>query len=239
MKVGLGSVSLITVFLLGAAGVAAAEESDDMAPSFDHSLAAPVHAFELTIGGSYTRGTGDISSSGAKLKDVAGGGASVELHAGYRLTGSLVLGLYGSYTAYSAGDNLASGTSVRGATGGLFVDYHFRADRTTDPWIGLSTGWRGLWLSPDTGKTSGFQGWEIARFSAGIDYRVTRAIAMGPFLGFSVNTFLSENTPDTDGYKAVDGPRPDFYFFAGLLGRFDIGGGERPEPRGQVEQARN
>lgn len=237
MKVRLGSVSLLTALLFGSAGVAAADENDDMAPSFDRALDAPSHAFELTIGATYGFGTGDISSGGARIQDVSGGAATVELKAAYRWS-SFALGAYGSFTHFSAGDNLASGTSVRGATAGLFVDWHFRADRSTDPWIGLSSGWRGLWLSPDTGKTSGFQGWEIARFSAGIDYRITRAVAMGPFLGFSVDTFLTENTPDTDGYRSIDGPRPDFFFFAGLQGRFDIGGGHAAAPI-RVEQARN
>ncbi len=238
MKLGLGSVSLFTVLVLGAGGIAAADENDDMAPSFDHSLAAPVHAFELALGAGYSHGSGDISSHGARLQDVQGAGATVELKAGYRLTEGFAFGLYGSLTRYSAGDTLAGGTSVDGATAGLFADFHFRADRTTDPWIGLSTAWRGLWLSPDVGQTSGFQGWEIARFCAGIDYRVTRSVAMGPYLGFAVSTFLSENTPDTTEYKAIDGPRPDFFFFAGIEGRFDFGGDRAAAPI-VVEQARN
>ena len=238
MKVRLGSVSLVTALVLGAASLAAAEESDDMAPSFDHALTAPAHAFELTVGAGYSHGTGDISSKGARLQDVQGAGATVDLKLGYRFSGTFGFGVYGSFTRSSAGDSLADGTDVSGATAGLFADWHFRADRSTDPWIGLASGWRGLWLSPETGKTSGFQGWEIVRLTAGIDYRITRAVAMGPFLGFSVNTFLSENTPDTDGYRAVDGPRPDVFFFAGLEGRFDIGG-DRAPPIIHAEQARN
>lgn len=237
MKMRLGSVSLFTALLLGSAGIAAADEADDMAPSFDRALDPPSHAFELSVGGTFGKGTGDISSGGARLQDVTGAGATVELKAGYRWT-TFAFGAYGSFTHFSAGDSLASGTSVRGVTAGLFADWHFRADRSTDPWIGLSSGWRGLWSSPDSGKTSGFQGWEIARFTAGIDYRVTRAVAMGPFLGFSVNTFFTESTPDTDGYRTIDSPRPDFFFFAGLGGRFDIGG-SRPAGAMRVEQARN
>jgi hypothetical protein len=111
---------------------------------------------------------------------------------------------------------------VLGAAAGIRADWHFLPAESIDPWVSLSTGWRGLWLTPDEGKNTSLQGLEIARLQVGVDYRITPEVAISPVLGASVSTFLSQDGPGQDGYQDIEDPEANVFFFAGLLGRFDV-----------------
>jgi hypothetical protein len=39
-----------------------------------------------------------------------------------------------------------------------------------------------------------------------------------------VSMFLSEDRPGQDGYQDIDDPKANVFFFAGVLGRFDLFG---------------
>lgn len=222
------SLTLISVsFVALAGGVASAEEpvAVDTASSshFDHATPTVSDAFELSLGVGYAQGVGDIAD-GASMQDVSGAGGTVQLQLGYRLTPNLAIGAYGSYARFADGTAFGSDVEARGATAGVFADWHFRPERSVDPWMGIGSGWRGLWLAPDVGKNTSLQGWEIIRLQGGVDYRVTPVIAIGPVLGASVNTFFSGDAPGTAGFEEIDGQRANVYFFAGFQGRFDMFG---------------
>ena len=221
-------------------GAALADEPADDMGGFDHPVGAPANAFELSLGGGYTQGTGDIRQSGATVQDVSGAGGTVELKLGYRVTPNFAFGAYGTFAAYTKADD-APGTDVFGATAGAYADWHFRPDRSIDPWISLASGFRGLWLSPDQGKKTSILGWEIARLQVGVDYRVTQAVALGPVVGASLNAFFTESDATTDGFENIHHPRANYFFFSGVQGRFDISGDRSSNAPGQAEQvqARN
>ncbi len=231
------TVSILCSIVAGAAGGSALadEPSDAMGGgTWDHAVDAPTNAFELTIGGGYTQGAGDIAQRGADIDDFSHAGAQVEMKAAWRLMPNLAIGAYGTYAQFVRGDVLAEGTDVRSVTAGFFADYHFRPDRSLDPYVGLASGWRGFWLYPNQGKNTSLQGWEIARVQAGLDVRVSRTVAVGPVIGASVNTFFTESTPDTNGFDNVPNPRASFFFFSGIQGRFDFG--NFAPSKGQAEQ---
>jgi len=125
-----------------------------------------------------------------------------ELQIAYRIIPELALGAFGTYGQFAKGEPMMANTDVRSVSAGLFADWHFRPARSLDPWIGLATGWRGLWIVPPQGKTASLQGLELARLQVGLDYRVSREVAIAPVLDPNVNAF----------------------FFAGLQGRFDVFG---------------
>jgi len=202
---------------------------------FDHHVAAVERALEIGVGLGYTQGTGDIAAGSPSVHDLSGAGGNVELQLGYRLTPRLTLGAYGTYAQYARGDTLSTGTDVRGGTAGIFADWQFQPDRSVAPWVGLGSAWRGLWLAPDVGPNTSMQGWEIARLQAGIDYRASPEVAIGPVVGASVNTFFTQNTPGTAGYENIGSPRANFYFTAGLAGRFDVGGTRVPSTMAATE----
>ena len=238
MRAFVRSVSLLCSIVAATIGGSAfADEPSDATPaSWDCPVAAPTNAFELTIGGGYTQGAGDISERGSNIHDVSHAGAQVEMKAAYRIIPSLAIGAYGTYAQFVRGDVLADGTDVRSVTAGFFADYHFRPDRSLDPYVGLASGWRGFWLYPNQGKNTSLQGWEIARLQVGLDYRISHVTAIGPVIGASVNTFFTESTPDTNGFDNVHNPRASFFFFSGIQGRFDFGGSV-PTGQGQAQQA--
>jgi hypothetical protein len=97
-----------------------------------------------------------------------------------------------------------------------------------DPWVGLSTGWRGLWHVPDQGKSTALQGLEMARLQVGLDYRITPEVALAPVIGASMSIFLTQDGSATAGYETIGSPKPNFFFFGGLMARFDLLG--RTEP---------
>lgn len=111
------------------------------------------------------------------------------------------------------------------ATAGVQAIAHLRPDRSVDPWVSLGTGWKGLWINPAQGKSTSLQGVELARVQLGVDYRVNRDVAIAPVVGGSLDMFLQQNSPMTSGYTDLQTKKANFTGFAGLAGRFDVGGG--------------
>jgi hypothetical protein len=207
--------------LLGVSSLAVAE---DASTSFDHEVAPAKNAFEVGVATGYTQGGGKLGGNMGDLEDVAGPGGAVEVNLGYRIIPELSVGVYGTFSQYAHGDLIDSDTTVLAATAGVQAAWHFRPDRSVDPWISLGTGWKGLWLDPDAGKTTALQGFELARLQIGADYRVSREVAIAPVIGGSLSMFVSEDSPMTTEYTEIDDKQVNFTAFAGVSGRFDLGG---------------
>jgi hypothetical protein len=158
------------------------------------------------------------------LEDISGPGAAVELDLGYRIIPELTLGLYGTFSKYQHGDVIDGNTDVLGATAGVQAAWHFRPDMSIDPWVSLGTGWKGLWLNPAQGKVTSLQGFELARLQVGVDYRVSRDVAITPVVGGSLGLFVSQDSPMTSDFTEIQDKKVNFTGFAGLAGRFDLGG---------------
>ena len=199
-------------------------ESLDASASFDHPVAPVNRAFEIAVGTGYAQGGGKLGGSLGNLEDVSGPGAAAELDLGYRIIPQLSVGAYGTFSKYQHGDQLDSNTDVLGATAGLQAAFHIRPETSIDPWVSLGTGWKGLWLSPSSGKTTSLQGFELARLQVGVDYRVSKDIAISPVIGGSVSMFVSQDSPMTTDYTEIQDKKVNFTGFAGLSGRFDLGG---------------
>jgi hypothetical protein len=135
----------------------------------------------------------------------------------------LTIGAYGTLAAFDNGDVLADDTNAIGATAGIQAAWHFRPDRSIDPWIRLGTGWKGLWLAPDQGKNTSLQGFELARLQIGVDYRISPEIAIAPVVGGSLGMFVSQDSPMTADYTEISDKQVNFTGFAGLAGTFDLG----------------
>jgi hypothetical protein len=134
------------------------------------------------------------------------------------------VGAYGSFSKYSTGGAVGGNSDVLGASAGIQAAAHLRPERSVDPWASIGTGWRGLWLSPDAGKNTSLQGLELARLQIGVDYRVSEDVSISPVVGGSLNMYLSEDSPMTTKYTEISDKKVNFMGFAGLAGRFDIGG---------------
>ncbi|HET9622355.1 MAG TPA: hypothetical protein VFP84_13375 [Kofleriaceae bacterium] len=221
---------LFTALLVSTLGTTAAlaqpQESPDTTTDtgFDHAVPQVNHAIELGVSTGYQQGAGKLGGNLGSLEDVAGPGGAIEVDAGYRILPQLSVGLYGTYAQNAHGDHLASNTDVLGATAGVQATFHARPDRSIDPWVSLGAGWKGLWLNPDHGKVTSLQGLELARLQVGADYRVSKDVSIAPVIGGSLSMFVSEDSPMTDSYTEINDKKVSFTGFAGLSGRFDVGG---------------
>lgn len=198
-------------------------ESNDTS-GFDHAVAPVRNAFELGVAAGYAQGGGKLGDNVGSLEDVAGPGGTVEIDVGYRIIPQLSVGAYGTFSTYQRGDSVIGDTDVLGATAGVQAAWHFRPARSVDPWVSLGSGWRGLWLDQANAKTTSLQGLELARLQIGADYRVSKDVAIAPVIGGSLSMFVSQDNAMTTDLTEIEGKQVNFTGFAGLSGRFDLGG---------------
>jgi hypothetical protein len=188
----------------------------------DHYVAPVKDAIEISVGTGYAQGVGKTGGGMADLDELSGPGGAVQLELGYRVIPHLTIGGYGTLSLHDNGDAIDDKTDVFGATAGVQAAWHFRPESSFDPFVKLGTGWKGLWLSPDTGKNTSLQGLELARLQVGVDYRITPEVAIAPVVGGSLGMFISQDSPMTADYTELDNKEVNFTGFAGIAGTFDI-----------------
>ena len=213
-----------TSLLAGKIAYADGNDSLEASSGFDHHVAAPANALELGVATGYTQGGGPIGGGIQDLQDLSKAGGVVELDAMYRINPRFAVGAYGSFSLYATGDQVSDQTDVLGATAGIQAGLHLRPSRSVDPWVSVGTGWRGLWLSPQSGKNTSLQGLELARLQLGLDYRISTDVSISPVIGGSLNMFVSQDSPTTMNYTEISDKKVNFVGFAGIAGRFDLGG---------------
>src|SRR6188508_1104202 len=131
---------LIPALSLLVPSVALAQPDDiESSDSVDHHVAPADHAFELAIGTGYTQSAGKLGEGMDDVQDVAGAGGAANVEIGYRIIPHLAVGAYGSFAGYSRGDSLSDDMSVYTLTAGIQAAWHFRPDRSIDPWVSLGT----------------------------------------------------------------------------------------------------
>ncbi len=215
----------VTIALLSFAATAGAQtQTKDEVKTEGRSadLTPATHAVELTVGTGYEQGFGKFSSGQPSLTDIGTAGGAVQLGVGYRIIPQLTLGLYGSGAMFGRADQVDSSTKLYSAAAGVQTDWHFLpGGHELDPWISLSSGWRGYWINQNTGNASA-QGMEIAKLQVGLDYRVAQAVALSPVIGADLSTFFTESTPQSNGFASISSPQVNTFIFAGVIGRFDV-----------------
>lgn len=220
-----GAVAAVSAFAFVFAGTASAQtrERDDVKQeASSKDLSAPTHAVELTIGTGYEQGFGKFTTTQPSLTDIGSAGGAVQLGVGYRIIPQLTLGVYGSGASFSRADQVDSSTNLYSASAGVESDWHFLpSGYQLDPWVSVSSGWRGYWINQSAGNTS-VQGMEIAKLQVGVDYRIDRAIAISPVVGADLSTFFTQSTPQSNGFSSLNNTQVSTFLFAGLQGRFDI-----------------
>jgi hypothetical protein len=182
------------------------------------------NAIEIGIAGGYAQGLGSFTRvAGDGVSDTAGPGAGFSLDLGIRMTERWMFGFYGGYGQFQRSDFVAAGSSVRSYEAGVQGQLHFDPGARVDPWIGLGFGYRIHVVSPDIGRDYLRHGLQLGRVRIGLDYRVSRAVSLGPVLGGDVTMIVSERPPG-GSTRAIesDDLASAFFLFGGLQGRFDI-----------------
>lgn len=197
----------------------------EMAPSYTRSpMRAPWNAFEIGVNTGYTQGFGDIAD-GLPVGDVADAGIGVGLDLAYRATPGFSLGFSGQFQEFDPDTRLKTGANARGVTGTIVGSFHLSPYQRVDPVLSLGTGYRMLWAMPrgpnNDVMTHGFQ---LARLNAALDIRVSDDVALGPMVGADLNLFVWRNPEGSVGNQEIDDKSVNTFIYAGVQGRFDVGG---------------
>jgi outer membrane protein W len=210
-----------TLIAIAAALMAAPVYAQEVVASSPSPKHVADSAFEITLGGGYAQGFGDIGAGKRRVQDLSQAGGEIQLGLGYRINPNLMVGAYGSGGYYSTAD-YTSGANIYTATAGLQANYHFLPSNDWDPWVGLGAGWRGMWI--DHNGTDSLHGLDLARITAGVDYRVSSEFAVSPYVGAGLTTFLTQKAANQQEFNNVQGPDVNVWIFGGIQGRFDLFG---------------
>ena len=191
---------------------------------------APKKAFELGVNTGYTQGFG-VLSGGRPVGRIAGPGFGAGIDLGYRATPGFSIGVAGQFQGYSASSDLPRGTMVRGGSADLQATFHAAPYSHIDPWVTVGGGYRALWQVP-TGSTPTIMthGFELGKLQLGVDLRASESVAISPTIGAGVDMFVWENVAGGEAAR-LRGRGASGFLFAGIQGRFDIGGARANKPR--------
>lgn len=192
------------------------------------TVKAPSNAFEIQVGTGYAQGFGPRISGGTNLpsSSVTRPGMGASLGLAYRATPHSSVGLMGSYSMQDA----AKGPQLRGATTSIDATYHANPYQRLDPFLSLGTGYRMMWDRPGTkGPMTFTHGFQLARAAVGVDVRLNKDIAIAPTIGGDVDMYLWRST-EGQRSQTIKNPKVNAYLFAGVSGRFDLGGSRQGPP---------
>ena len=212
-----------SMMVFAAALLAAPVYAQEVTASPRTAERAADNALEIMLGAGYAQGFGDIGAGQRNLTDQSSAGGELQLGVGYRINPNLMVGAYGSGSMHATGD-FTSGGNIYTATAGAQANYHFLPSEAWDPWIGLGSGWRTLLIKQATGGTDARHGLDIARLTAGVDYRVNSQFAVSPYAGAGLTTFLTQELAGAQGFDNVRSPNVNVWVFGGIQGRFDLFG---------------
>ncbi len=225
---------------IGIAAVTFALASVSAAPAFAQEfeggymrspVRAPRGALELSVSTGFTQGFGMISGGrGNTIADTANAGIGVGAGIGIRATPYVSVGIAGQYQGLNPAQRLPTGTDVRGASAGIEATIHTMPYQRIDPWISVGGGYRMLWTMPEgRGNDMLTHGFELARVKVGMDMRLSQSVAISPVIGGDLNMFVWRNPEGPTGNREIADKRLNGFVFAGVEGRFDIGGARETE----------
>jgi len=180
-------------------------------------MPAPRDALELSFGTGYTQGFGSLSR-GVGLPSVASAGVGFNFGLGYRINAHWAVLWTGEYEQFTA----ERSDIVDGITNTVGAQYHLAPMNKVDPWAELGAGYRYLWESNAYAPSVRWHGFQLVHLRVGIDFRIDPATAIGPVIGADATIFQYEDLPYYTVH--IDDTRPSTFVYAGLQGRFDIGG---------------
>jgi hypothetical protein len=130
------------------------------------------------------------------------------LDIGYMVTPDVMLGAYGQFAPLVT-RNCDTGASCRGSNVrvGIQAQFLLSTVEKVNPWVGFGFGYEILSLDERlTGDevTASARGFELAHLQAGVDLRVTPALGIGPFVGYSIGQFSRATTSNAVGSTSRD-----------------------------------
>jgi hypothetical protein len=137
------------------------------------------------------------SADGVKMSDELSGQIPIWIDAGYMVTPNILVGLYGQY-GFVQTKSSCTGCSAHDLRFGVQGQYHLSPTESADPWLGLGIGYESLGLSQG-GEDGSLKGFEFLNLQGGADFKVADALAVGPFLSFSLGKYSSATVNGVSG----------------------------------------
>ena len=189
-------------------------------------LRAPNKALELGVEAGYTQGFGS-STSDARVG--AGAGGTIGVSVDDRIHPRWSFGVRGQYQGYGSSGRLSSPASLRGVTADIHGTYHLSPYERLDPHVTIGTGYRLFVESPAGSAPSAFtHGLELGKVEVGLDVRPSESVAISPVIGADVDLFVWRT--GGAGASPLGNTSVNAFVFAGVRGRFDVGGPREGKP---------
>jgi hypothetical protein len=192
-------------------------------PIESHLDLAPKNAFEIGFQAGYAQPFGDLVG-GVNVSDLTDAGGEIGVDVGWRINPMAAIAFTGRYWESSVDDDFADSEvmDIRGGAVGLQGAVHLMPYGLVDPYITMGAGYRAMVVIPRGPGDTAFHGVEVGRVQVGADFRVARDFSIGPNAGAALNVFFAE---DGDAVETtIDDPGPSAFVFAGIAGRFQLGG---------------
>ncbi len=177
MRIGLAGAPLLALCLTAASATA-----EELPTRFEAAIRTGIG---LPIGNAV--GPTQNAPGGTGLSDLVAWAVPFQLDIGARI-GPAFVGAFGAFAFGKTGSAFegASSRSVNDVRFGFEVLWHLSPDRKVDPWVGLGVGYEWLNLSV-TGSNATtvyatFRGFEWVNAQLGLDFRLGRALRLGPFV---------------------------------------------------------
>lgn len=201
-------------------GVAFAQElADDPGAAVAHRAPPARRGFQMALRTGFAMPFGTAQKAGntlpkTKMSDFVTGQIPLFIEIGGKPIKQLFIGGYlGLGIGGAAGDTKdycderdmdCLGVSTRF---GVEVQYHILPHEDLNPWVGYGIGFESVSVAVKDGDEDGslnYGGFEFARLSGGVDFRISRVFGIGPFADFSLGTYGTyrwdaPQFPDSDG----------------------------------------
>lgn len=118
-----------------------------------------------------------------------GTGLGFRADAGFGLSRSVAVGIWGGFSTFADGDRCGSYCGGKGFAVGPFVRYHLSQGLRFDPWLTLGAGFHQVAFEDATGARQRFSGIEWLHLELGADYYMFSGVGVGPYGALGLSTY--------------------------------------------------
>lgn len=181
----------------------------------------PRRGFQLGIRTGYRTPLGKTDSL-ADMSEWTSGQVPIVADIGSKVSEHWFIGGYAGLSFGRGGSRCSTCVST-GVMGGFEVLYSFLPSGRTNPWLGYGLGVEGLSLT-DTHPNVNYTlvGIEFAHLLGGIDFRITKAFGVGPFIDFGAGQYVSASISDSVRYSSGSITNRAFHQWLALGVRFTV-----------------
>lgn len=175
---------------------------------------APQSGFQMALRTGYGVPFGNSSGApGDTYPSLVSGQFPLMLDIGGKLNHHFFLGAYLGLGIGGAGSALEPTCELSGVSCGhaslrlgVQLQYNVAPAAKVNPWFGYGIGIESTAVaaSGSNGDAAvGVAGFELARLMAGVDFRLTHGVGIGPFADFTVGRYSSMSTKDPSGFETT------------------------------------